>query len=206
MKKIYLVTIPAHYWIVKASLIRAWDSGMEFQKDQSISKKNKSIIYQDIGVLSLRSTTNTAHENYSTENIRYQEWHTRSMNNLSLLSLQEQASLKIKNEAKQKQNLKKTNRQTLGKKKKKSQAPGAPFKQLINLGLNFQKFWSSNCMTIVKTCRYLYFILYLTQLDIESTFFFFDVKMINLFKNENYLHSYTFTGQLTQTTMQEYFI
>ena len=80
---------------------------MEFQKDQTVSKKNKSIIYQDIGVLSLHSTTsNSAHENYSTEDILYQEWHTRSMNNLSLLSLPEQASLKIRNEAKQKQNLK----------------------------------------------------------------------------------------------------
>lgn len=53
----------ALYWILEASLIRAWDSGRELQKDQTISKKNKSIIYQDIGILSLHSTTsNTARE------------------------------------------------------------------------------------------------------------------------------------------------
>lgn len=92
---------------METSLIRAWDSGSELQKDQTISKKNKSIIYQDIDVLSLHSTTsNTTHENYSTENILYQEWYTRSMNNLSLLSLPEQASLQIRNETKQKNNLK----------------------------------------------------------------------------------------------------
>lgn len=125
--KIQLVTTQAHYWIVEASLIRAWDSGRELQKDQTISKKNKSIIYQDIDVLSLHSTTsNTAHENYRTENILYQEWHTRSMNNLSLLSLPEQASLQIRNEAKQKNNLKKV------------QAADTPFKQPIYQGLNFQ--------------------------------------------------------------------
>jgi len=91
---------------VEASLIRTWDSGKELQKDQTISKKNKSIIYPDTGILSLYSTTsNTAHENYSTQNILYQEWHTRSMNNLSLLSLPEQASPQIRNEAKQKKNL-----------------------------------------------------------------------------------------------------
>lgn len=60
----------AHYRIMEASLIRAWDSERELQKDQTIRKKNKCIIYQDIGALSLHSTTsNTAHENYSTENI-----------------------------------------------------------------------------------------------------------------------------------------
>lgn len=92
---------------METSLIRAWDSGSELQKDQTISKKNKSIIYQDIDVLSLHSTTsNTTHENYSTENTLYQEWYTRSMNNLSLLSLPEQASLQIRNETKQKNNLK----------------------------------------------------------------------------------------------------
>lgn len=105
---IQLVTTQAHDWIVEASLIRDRDSGRELQKDQTISKKNKSIIYQDIGVLSLHSTTcNTAHENYSTENTLYQERHTRSMNNLSLLSLPEQASPQIRNEAKQKTNLEK---------------------------------------------------------------------------------------------------
>lgn len=206
MKKIYLVTIPAHYWIVKASLIRAWDSGMEFQKDQSISKKNKSIIYQDIGVLSLHSTTNTAHENYSTENIRYQEWHTRSMNNLSLLSLQEQASLKIKNEAKQKQNLKKTNRQTLGKKKKKKSGTRCSIQTTDKSRVEFSKILK---FKLHDNCENMQVSVFYPVLDTArhwKHFFFFDVKMINLFKNENYLHSYTFTGQLTQTTMQEYFI
>lgn len=112
---------------MEASLIRAWDSGRELQKDQTISKKNKAIIYQDIGVLSLHSTTsNTAHENYSTENILYQERYTRFMNNLSLLSLAEQASPQIRNEAKQKKNF------------KTSQAADAPFKQTTQQGLNFQ--------------------------------------------------------------------
>lgn len=180
-EKIQLVTTQAHYWIVEASLIGGWDSAGELQKDQTISKKNKSIIYQDIGVLSLHSaTSNTAHENYSTENILYQEWHTRSMNNLSLLSLPEQASPQIRNEAKQKKNL------------KKPQAADTPFKQPTLSRAKFSKFakfkfhdtiftWKCaihntsvrhfwmECMRPVShwRYRYLYFTLCLIQLDIE---------------------------------------
>lgn len=111
--------------------LRFWEG---FQEDQTINKKNKFIIYKDIGVLSLHSTTpNTAHENYSTENTLYQEWQTRSMNNLSLLSLSKEDSPKIRNEAKQKKNLTKKKKKHPTKpngKPTNQQAPGTQFKRL----------------------------------------------------------------------------
>lgn len=194
---------------MEGSLISAADSRRELQKDQTISKKNKSIIYQDIDILSLHSTTsNAAHENYSTENILYQEWHTRSMNNLSLLSLPEQASLQIRNEAKQKKNV------------KKSQAADTPFKQTPYQGLNSQNFPSSNCVTlslcentqgIHMSVRHFWMYTSSFSFKVQVSIFYtvldttrhwnhidivFNVK-INCFKNENYPNSYRLKDQLT---------
>lgn len=79
-----------HYWIIHSGLIRTRSLRMKAQKDQTINKKNKSIIHWDIGILSLLSTApSIAHENYRSENILYQRCHIRSMNNLSPLSLSE---------------------------------------------------------------------------------------------------------------------